>query len=57
VTGGIAIAAIPVASELVLHNGARHAADINVVLRAGSIIEIVSVPTGCAGRQPGAPRE
>jgi hypothetical protein len=50
---GIAIAVISVASGLVLHNGARHAAGINAALKAGSTIEIVNALTGCAGRQPG----
>jgi len=55
VTGGIAIAAIPVASGLARHNDARLAADTNAALKAGSIIATVNATTGCAKQQPGEP--
>jgi hypothetical protein len=53
VTGGIATAAIPVASALVSHNGARLAAGINAALKASLIIETVSALTDFAWQRPG----
>jgi hypothetical protein len=55
VTGGIAIAATPVASALASSNDARLANDISGALKAGSIIEIVNALTDCARRRPGEP--
>jgi hypothetical protein len=51
VTGGIAIAAIPVASGLARRNDAKLAADINAALKADSTIKIVNALTGYARRR------
>jgi hypothetical protein len=57
VTGGIAIAATPVASGLASSNDARLANDISGALKADSIIEIVNALTDCVKRRPGEPLE
>jgi len=55
VTGGIAIAATPVASGLVRRNDAKPAAGIKAALKADSTIEIVNALTGYARQRPDEP--